>query len=27
MARELLTQWPKDFKIDLGKMLGQPPKP
>jgi ribonuclease BN (tRNA processing enzyme) len=27
VARELLTQWPKDFKIDLAKMLGQPPKP
>lgn len=27
VARELLTQWPKDFRIDLGKMLGQPPKP
>jgi hypothetical protein len=22
-----LPQWPKDFTIDLGKLLGQPPKP
>ena len=26
VARELLTQWPKDFTIDLEKMLGPKPK-
>ena len=27
VERKLLTQWPKDFKIDIEKALGSRPKP